>query len=34
MLANHVGRLGDDKLDELNRALLTALGLDDYVWNI
>ena len=31
MLTRYVGRLSASKLDELNRALLTALDLDEFV---
>jgi mRNA interferase MazF len=29
ILTRYVGRLGDDKIEELDRALLTALELDE-----
>lgn len=32
MLTHYVGRLNEDKIAELNRALLTALELDECVW--
>ncbi len=33
MLTHFIGRLDDEKTEELNRALGTALDLQEYAWN-
>ena len=33
MLTRFIGRLNDDKTEELDRALVTALDLQEYAWN-
>jgi hypothetical protein len=32
MLTRFIGRLNDDKTEELDRALVTALDLQEYAW--